>query len=529
MNKIDLERPRPVVLCVLDGWGHRDRAADNAVTLARTPNLDRLTRDGPHALLQASEEWVGLPRGQIGNSEVGHTTLGAGRVVMQDLPRIDRALAEGEFANNPALVRLIGKLRASGGACHLVGLVSEGGVHSHQTQVAGLARALSEAGIPVAIHVFTDGRDVPPQSAEGEIGRFLSAIAGLANVRIATLGGRYFGMDRDNRWDREERAYRVIVSAEGPTAPDALTAIRDAYAAGKTDEFIPPVVIAGYAGMKDGDGLLTVNFRADRARQICAALLDPDFAGFARETVVHFAGAVALTEYSEALAKRMDVMFPPQSLDKGLGEIVSAAGLRQLRAAETEKYPHVTFFFNGGREEPYAGEDRILVQSPKVATYDLAPPMSEAELTDRVVAAIDSGVYDLVVMNYANLDMVGHTGILNAAIAAVEAVDDGVGRVAAAVRRQGGAMIVTADHGNAEMMRDPQTGGPHTAHTLNRVPVILLGGPAHVRLRDGALADVAPTILELMRLPAPPEMTGRGLIVHGDASPVAEPALAAHA
>jgi 2,3-bisphosphoglycerate-independent phosphoglycerate mutase len=526
VSKDKAVRPKPVVLCILDGWGHRHEAADNAVTLARTPNLDRLSRDAPHALLEASEEWVGLPHGQIGNSEVGHTNLGAGRVVMQDLPRIDTALARDEFPANPAFAALIAKLRTSGGTCHLVGLVSEGGVHSHQSHVAGLARAVSDAGVPAFIHIMTDGRDVPPQSAEGEIGRFLSMIQPLANVRIGTLGGRYFGMDRDNRWDRVERAYRAIVSAEGPVVPDALTAIREAYEVGKTDEFIPPVVIGSYAGMEDGDGLLMVNFRADRVRQISAALLDPDFRGFDRSKIIHFAGAVSLTEYSSALSQLMEVMFPAQSLDRGLGEIIEAAGLRQLRAAETEKYPHVTFFFNGGREQPYAREDRIMVQSPKVATYDLEPAMSATELTARVVAAIDSGVYDLVVMNYANLDMVGHTGILDAAIRAVEAVDDGLGRIATAVQKQGGAMIITADHGNCEMMRDPETGGPHTAHTLNRVPVILVGGPGHIHLSDGQLADVAPTILELMRLPVPSEMTGRSLIVSDSVLAPSEPAIA---
>jgi len=517
---------RPVVLCVLDGWGHREKTADNAVTLARTPNLHRFWKHSPRTLLEASEEWVGLPQGQIGNSEVGHMNLGAGRVVMQDLPRIDAALAANAFPANLALAGLIGKLKAGGGVCHLLGLVSEGGVHSHQSHVAGLAKSVGEAGVPVVVHALTDGRDVPPQAAAGEIARFLQAIAPFANVRIGTLGGRYFAMDRDRRWDRVERAYRCIVLAEGPVAPDALTAIDEAYKAGKTDEFIPPVVIAGYDGMKDGDGLLVANFRADRARQICAALLDPAFDGFERPKIVRFAGAVSMTEYSTALTRLMDVMFLPQSLENGLGEVAAAHGLHQLRAAETEKYPHVTFFFNGGRELVFPGEDRILVQSPKVATYDLQPAMSEAELTRDVVAAIDGGKYDLVVMNYANLDMVGHTGMLDPAIRAVEAVDDGVGQVAAAVARQGGAMFITADHGNCEMMRDPVTGQPHTAHTLNPVPAILLGGPPGITLEHGRLADVAPTLLELLGIPQPPEMTGRSLIVRERAAATREPAIA---
>jgi 2,3-bisphosphoglycerate-independent phosphoglycerate mutase len=526
MKQSQAKRPRPVVLCVLDGWGHREKTDDNAVTLARTPNLHRFWRHAPHALLEASEEWVGLPAGQIGNSEVGHMNLGAGRVVMQDLPRIDRALADGDFPGNPALADLIAKVRVSGGACHILGLVSEGGVHSHQSHIAGLAKAVSEAGIPVVIHALTDGRDVPPQAAEGEITRFLSAVAPLNNVKIGTLGGRYYAMDRDKRWDRVALGYNAIVAAEGPKAPDALAAIRNAYAAGKTDEFITPTVIDGYGGMRDGDGLVVANFRADRARQISSALLDPQFDGFARGKIVHFAAAVSMAEYSSALNKLMAVMFLPESLEKGLGEVVSLAGLKQLRAAETEKYPHVTFFFNGGREQPYPGEDRIMVQSPKVATYDLEPAMSAAELTAKVVAAIDSGTYDVVVMNYANLDMVGHTGMLGPAIRAVEAVDDGVGQVAAAIRRQGGVMFITADHGNCEMMRDPQTGGPHTAHTLNQVPAILVGGPAGVTLQDGRLADVAPTLLELMGFSAPPEMTGHSLLVHKGDLAAREPALA---
>ena len=515
MTDANGSRRRLVVLCVLDGWGYRPKADDNAVSQANTPTLHRLWDRCPHAFLEASEEWVGLPHGQIGNSEVGHMNLGAGRVVLQDLPRIDSALAKNEFPANPALAELIAKLKANRGTCHLLGLVSEGGVHSHQSHVAGLARAVAGAGVPVVIHALTDGRDVPPKAAIGEIERFLGAIAPFENVSVGTLGGRYFAMDRDKRWDRVERGYRAIVSADAPVVSDPLSAIRAAYEAGKTDEFIPPVVIEGYRGMVDGDGLLVANFRADRVRQICGALLDPAFSGFPRPKVVKFAGAVGMAEYSSDLNAFMTTMFPPQSLQNGLGEIAAAAGLRQLRAAETEKYPHVTFFFNGGREEPYRNEDRILVQSPKVATYDLQPEMSAAELTDKVVAAIDSGNYDLIVMNYANLDMVGHTGILDAAIRAVEAVDSCLADLIPAIERQGGALILTADHGNCEVMHDHTTDGPHTAHTLNLVPVILVDGPPGVHLRDGRLADVAPTIAELLGLPQPAEMTGLSLIVRG--------------
>ncbi len=520
------KRPRPVVLCILDGWGHRDKTDDNAVTLARTPNLHRFWKYSPHALLEASEEWVGLPSGQIGNSEVGHMNLGAGRVVMQDLPRIDKALADGEFATNTALVDLIAKVKAKGGTAHILGLVSEGGVHSHQDHVVGLAKALSEAGVPVVIHVLTDGRDVPPQAAEGEITRFLADLKPLSGVTIGTLGGRYFAMDRDKRWDRVERGYNAIVEADAPRVPDVLTGIREAYKAGKADEFIPPVAIEGYTGMKNGDGLIVANFRADRARQISTALLDPAFDGFKRGKVIQFAAAASMAEYSSALNTLMTVMFEPERLDKGFGEVIAARGLHQLRAAETEKYPHVTFFFNGGREQPYEGEDRILVQSPKVATYDLQPAMSAAELTQKVVAAIDGGTYDVVVMNYANLDMVGHTGMLAPAIAAVEAVDDGIGQVAEAIRRQGGLMFITADHGNCEMMKDPETGGPHTAHTLNQVPAILVYGPEGVTIKDGRLADVAPTLLELMGIKAPAEMTGNSLVVRATTERKREPAYA---
>ncbi len=384
-----------------------------------------------------------------------------------------------------------------------------------------MARTLSETGLPVVIHVLTDGRDVPPQAAEGEITRFLADLKPLSGVTIGTLGGRYFAMDRDKRWDRVEKAYNALIAADAPRVPDVLTGIREAYKAGKTDEFIPPVVIEGYQGMKDGDGLIVANFRADRARQISMALLDPNFDGFQRGKIVQFACAASLTEYSSELNAMMEVMFEPQSLNEGLGEVMAGAGLRQLRAAETEKYPHVTFFFNGGREQPYEGEDRIMVQSPKVATYDLEPAMSAAELTKKVVAAIDGGTYDVVVMNFANLDMVGHTGMLDPAIRAVEAVDDGVGQIAEAIKFQGGLMFITADHGNCEMMRDPNTGGPHTAHTLNQVPAILVYGPQGVTLKDGRLADVAPTLLALMGIKQPAEMTGNSLLVEpGPREPV---------
>ena len=510
------KRPRPVVLCILDGWGESSGDDHNAIRLANTPVWDGFMQDCPHACIDASELHVGLPEGQMGNSEVGHMNIGAGRVVMQDLPRIDAALASGELAGNPRLLLFIDKLKASGGTCHLMGLMSPGGVHSHQNHIAALARILDGAGVPVAVHALLDGRDTPPSSARGFMDWFLMETEGCARLRVATVGGRYWGMDRDKRWDRVALAYDALVDGEGEQAADALAAIDAGYARGETDEFIKPTVIGGYRGMADGDGLLMANFRADRVRQILTALLDPAFDAFPRARVVTFAAAAGLTEYSAALNSFLTALFPPESRSHVLGEIVSEAGLKQLRIAETEKYAHVTFFLNGGEETQYPGEERILVPSPKVATYDLKPEMSAYEVTDKLVAAIDGGRFDLVVVNYANTDMVGHTGNLDAAIKAVEAVDRCLGRVRDAVVRAGGTMLITADHGNAETMEDPQTHEPHTAHTLNRVPVVLVNGPAEVgRLHDGQLADVAPTILALMQLPQPKVMTGRSLLQAG--------------
>ena len=509
----DTKRPRPVVLCVLDGWGYREETADNAIALGDTPVWDRLWSAEPTGFLEASEEEVGLPRGQMGNSEVGHMNLGAGRVVLQDLVMIDHAIVEGELSRNPAMNALVKKLKETGGRCHLMGLLSPGGVHSHQDHIAALASTLAQEGVEVVVHAFTDGRDVPPDSAKDQVAEFLADVHGLPGVSIATVIGRYWAMDRDKRWDRVAKAYEAMVHGKGESsAADPIQAIEQSYAAEKFDEFILPTVIDGYAGMKDGDAVLMANFRADRAREILTALLDPGFTGFERGTPIRFAAAVGMVEYSTALNALMTTIFPPKSLTRVLGEVVSEAGLTQLRIAETEKYPHVTFFFNGGEERVYPGEDRILVPSPKVATYDLQPEMSAPEVTDKVVEAVDSGKYDLIVINYANPDMVGHSGILAAAIKAVEAVDACLGRLEAAVRRQGGVMLITADHGNAEMMTDPETHGPHTAHTLDKVPLVLVNGPARARLHSGRLADVAPTLLDLMALPKPAEMTGSTLI-----------------
>jgi 2,3-bisphosphoglycerate-independent phosphoglycerate mutase len=504
-----MQKRRPVMLVVLDGWGWREDDADNAVRQADTPTFDRLWSTCPHAFLQTSGADVGLPDGQMGNSEVGHLNIGAGRVVMQDLPRINEAVAKGVLQRSDALVGLIQELRKTGGTCHLMGLVSPGGVHSHQDHAVALAKILANAKVPTVVHAFTDGRDTPPQSAADYLDAFTTALP--PQVPIATVIGRYYAMDRDARWDRVTKAFNAIMDAEGTCFPNALAAVADAYSQRLFDEFIPPSVIGNYRGVKSGDGILCFNFRADRVRQLLSVILDPpDGSAFARHRNTEIVAAVGMTEYSDDLNALMQTIFPTPTFPNTLGEIVSAAERTQLRMAETEKYPHVTYFLNGGREEPYDGEARVLVPSPKVATYDMKPEMSAPELTDKAVIAINSGQFDLIVLNYANPDMVGHTGSLPAAIKAVETVDAGLGRIAEAVEKQGGALLVTADHGNCELMRDPETGGPHTAHTTNPVPVILMGG-GKGPLRDGRLADLAPTLLELMELPQPPEMTGQSL------------------
>ncbi|MEQ8355310.1 MAG: 2,3-bisphosphoglycerate-independent phosphoglycerate mutase [Kiloniellaceae bacterium] len=504
------DTPRPVVLCILDGWGHRESCENNAICEGPTPHLDRLFKISPHALIDASEGEVGLPPGQMGNSEVGHMNLGAGRVVMQDLPRIDAAIADGSFAANPVLQEAIAGLKAAGGTAHVMGLLSPGGVHSHQNQIAALAEVLAEAGIPVAVHAFLDGRDTPPRSALDFLKDFqLKA----PRATLATISGRYYAMDRDKRWPRVGKAFRALVQAEGEQARDALQAVEQSYAAGTNDEFVLPTVVGGYAGMKDGDGLFMANFRADRAREILTALLDPAFDGFDVTGRPAFACALGMVEYSKNLNSFLTALFPPADLSETLGELVAGAGKRQLRIAETEKYAHVTFFFNGGREEVFEGEERILVPSPDVATYDLKPEMSAPEMTDKLVEAIESGTFDLIVCNYANGDMVGHTGDLVAAIKAVQTVDHCVGRLAEAVERTGGCILLTADHGNVEQMSDPRTGQAHTAHTMNKVPLLLVNGPTRAaKLADGRLADIAPTVLDLLVLPLPAVMTGHSLI-----------------
>jgi 2,3-bisphosphoglycerate-independent phosphoglycerate mutase len=506
-------RPRPLVLCVLDGWGERNAAPDNAMSCAHLPVWHRLMARWPHSRLQASEHFVGLPDGQMGNSEVGHTNLGAGRLVLQDLPRINAAIVSGELPQMPDLRNFIERLKENRGTAHVMGLLSPGGVHSHQDQIAALTRIVAASGVAVAVHAFLDGRDTPPKAAVTYLGKFQNDVAGLDNLVVASVSGRYYAMDRDKRWDRIAQAYEAIVNAKGEIARTAADAIEAAYARGETDEFARPTVIAGYRGMRDGDGLLLANFRADRIREIAAALLDPDFSGFSRGRRVSFSAALGLVEYSAELNRFLGTLFPPENLEDTLGEVIAKAGLTQLRIAETEKYAHVTFFFNGGREMVFPGEERIMVPSPKVSTYDLQPEMSALEVTDKIVDAIEGGRFDVIVVNYANADMVGHTGRLDAAVKAVETIDLCLGRVAAAVEQAGGTLVVTADHGNAEMTRDPETGGPHTAHTLNRVPFLIVHPPGMVaRLEDGRLADVAPTLLHILGLDKPPSMTGHSLI-----------------
>lgn len=507
-----MSRPRPVVLCILDGWGLRAETTGNAVALAEKPAYDRIMATCPNAQLVTHGPDVGLPSGQMGNSEVGHTNIGAGRIVAMDLGQIDLAIEDRSFFSNAAITAFLQSLKADGGTAHLMGVISDGGVHGHIDHVLAACEMVAKAGVPVALHAVTDGRDVPPKSA----GSFAADLTRRLpkGVTVATVTGRYFAMDRDNRWERVERAYAAMVQGKGLSSASATDAVAEAYARGETDEFIQPTVIGGYKGAQDGDGFFCLNFRADRAREILLAVGEDDFKGFDRGARPHWAALLGMVDYSKTHDAFMAAAYPKRPVVNTLGAWVAAQGLTQLRLAETEKYPHVTFFLNGGRETPEIGEDRYMAPSPKVATYDLKPEMSAEEVTDHFVAAIEKR-YDLIVTNYANPDMVGHTGVLEAGIAAVEEVDRGLARVVAALEKAGGAMIVTADHGNCETMIDPETGGPHTAHTTNPVPVALVGGPAGATLRDGRLADLAPTLLDLMGLPLPPEMTGRSLIVRG--------------
>ncbi len=506
---------KPVMLLILDGWGYREKTTpDNAIENGETPNWHYLLKTCPHAFIETSGLDVGLPKGQMGNSEVGHTNLGAGRVVMQDLPKIDQAIENHTLEQNPVIVELVNTLKKNGKTCHLMGLMSPGGVHSHQAHIVALCEILNKNGINVAVHAFLDGRDTPPTSAQGFLAEFTESIKNMPHVKIATLSGRFYAMDRDKRWDRVELAYNNIVSANGKHYATADEAISASYAANVTDEFVVPCVIGDYAGANDDDAVLMANFRADRAREILYALSDATFEGFVRSKIVKFAISVGMTEYSVDHNRFMKTIFAPEALKNIYGEIIANHGMKQLRIAETEKYAHVTFFFNGGEERMFEGEDRILINSPKVATYDLKPEMSLYEVTDKLVEAIESKKYDTIICNFANGDMVGHTGVMSAALKAVAAVDESLERVMRAIKDVNGVLLVTADHGNVEKMIDETTGQPYTAHTVGKVQAVLYNAPTNITgLKDGRLADIAPTLLDLLGIEKAPEMTGNSLLI----------------
>jgi 2,3-bisphosphoglycerate-independent phosphoglycerate mutase len=509
-------RPRPLVLIILDGLGEREERADNAVRLAHTPVLSALLAGYPHGVIGTSGPDVGLPPGQMGNSEVGHLNFGAGRIAMMDISRIDNAVHDGTLAHDAVIANVVKKAKEAGGSLHLLGLVSDGGVHSSLVHLSALIDVAKAAGVPAVIHAFLDGRDVQPGTAPKYIAQVEKKLAGGVG-RIGTVSGRFWGMDRDNRWERVERSYRAIVEGNAPGAKTAKDGIEQSYAAGKTDEFVEPLVIDGYRGVKPGDTALHFNFRPDRARELTRALAIPAFDGFPRAGGrAPFEGRYAcMTTYDGTFG--LPIAFPKETYANIFPEVIARAGLKQVRCAETEKYAHVTYFFNGGREEPFEGEDRKMLPSPKeVATYDQKPEMSAAAVAHATTEAIVSGKYDFVLVNFANPDMVGHTGVLDAAIHAVETVDAGVGAIVEATRAQGGAVFVTADHGNCELMRDPESGQPHTSHTLNPVPLLYVNDrDRNATIRGGGrICDVAPTMLELLQLPQPHEMTGKSLLLH---------------
>ncbi|GBG15433.1 2,3-bisphosphoglycerate-independent phosphoglycerate mutase [Novimethylophilus kurashikiensis] len=505
-------RVTPILLLILDGFGYSDEAADNAIAAASTPNWDALWNNYPHTLINASEHSVGLPAGQMGNSEVGHLNIGAGRVIYQDFERINNAIETGEFFSNPCLTEAVTTAKDNGKALHIFGLVSDGGVHSHESHIHAMVEMAARAGLEqLYVHAFLDGRDTPPKSAAQYLQNLEAAYEKSGVGRTASIVGRFYAMDRDKRWERVEAAYDLVALGEGAfsyvSAHEALDA---AYARGESDEFVQATTVGTPVRVEDGDVIVYMNFRSDRARELTKAFLDTGFDGFQRKRLPVLGGYYTLTLYDKS-ETNAQVVFPPQSIENSFGEYVSRLGLKQLRIAETEKYPHVTFFFNGGEERVYDGEDRILVPSPKVATYDLKPEMSAFEVTDKLVEAILSRKYDVIICNYANADMVGHTGILPAAILAIEAVDTCVGRAVEAMQSIGGETLITADHGNAEAMHDHANHQPHTQHTTNLVPFLYVGRPAHLA-KTGALSDIAPTMLSLMGLPQPKEMTGHALV-----------------
>ena len=504
---------KPLALIIMDGFGLRKETEGNAIAAAKHPNLDRLWATCPHTQIGASGMDVGLPDGQMGNSEVGHTNMGAGRIVYQELTRITKSIEDGEYLSNPVLLHAMENAKKPGAALHLMGLLSDGGVHSHIHHLFGLIEMAKKMGVEkVYIHCFMDGRDVPPTSGAEYIEELQKELEKTGVGKIATVSGRYYAMDRDNRWERVVKAYDAMVNGEGVKAPDPAAMMRQSYADGVTDEFIVPAVVTEGAEVKSGDSVIFFNFRPDRARELTRTLVDPDFAGFERKKGFFPLTYICMTQY-DATMPNVEVAYAPQSLANTFGEYISKNGLTQLRIAETEKYAHVTFFFNGGVEAPYPGEDRALIPSPKVATYDLQPEMSAYLVTDEVVKRIRSGKYDVIILNYANCDMVGHTGVFEAAVKAVEAVDTCLGRTLAAIEEMGGRAFVTADHGNADMMTDEE-GKPFTAHTTNPVPFIAVGFPEGTKLlpHGGRLADIAPTMLQALGLPQPAEMTGRSML-----------------
>ena len=504
---------KPLALIIMDGFGLRRETEGNAIAAAKHPTLDRLWETCPHTQIGASGLDVGLPDGQMGNSEVGHTNMGAGRIVYQELTRITKSIEDGEMEREPALLHAMENAKKPGAALHLMGLLSDGGVHSHIRHLFGLLEMAKKNGVEkVFIHCFMDGRDVPPTSGAEYIEQLQNELARIGLGKIATVSGRYYAMDRDNRWERVVKAYDAMVNGEGVKAPDPVAMMHQSYADGVTDEFIVPAVVTENATIRGGDSVIFFNFRPDRARELTRTLVDPDFTGFGRKKGFFPLTYICMTQY-DATMPNVEVAYKPQSLENTLGEYISKKGLTQLRIAETEKYAHVTFFFNGGVEAPYPGEDRALIPSPKVATYDLQPEMSAYAVTDEVVKRIRSGKYDVIILNYANCDMVGHTGVFEAAVKAVEAVDTCLGRTLAAIEEMGGRAFVTADHGNADRMTD-EHGEPFTAHTTNPVPFIAVGFPEGTRLRreGGRLADIAPTMLQALGLPQPPEMTGRSML-----------------
>jgi 2,3-bisphosphoglycerate-independent phosphoglycerate mutase len=501
----------PVLLLILDGFGYREDTDFNAILAARKPNWDALWRDYPHTLIDASEKHVGLPSEQMGNSEVGHLNIGAGRVVYQELSRVDVAIEDGSFYTNPALSAAIAQAKQNDSTLHIMGLLSPGGVHSHEHHILAMLEMAARNGLKkVHLHAFLDGRDTPPKSAMQSLKLLQQKCDALGVGQIASIVGRFYAMDRDNRWERVQPAYELLTEGRAEfRAADALSGLEQAYARGETDEFVKPTAIAA-TGMQDGDVAVFMNFRADRARELTRALTDASFDGFARTHAPKLAAFVTLSSYGEDF-NYLSCAYAPESIHNGFGEYISHLGLKQLRIAETEKYAHVTYFFSGGKEQPYSGEDRILVPSPKVATYDQKPEMSAFEVTDKLEAAILSRQYHAIICNYANGDMVGHSGNMDAATKAIEALDICIGRVVKAMQSIGGEVILTADHGNAEQMIDRATQQAHTAHTLNKVPFLYVGRKAKMA-EGGALRDIAPTLLTMMGLPQPPEMTGHSLI-----------------